>query len=623
MVETAATIWADGPSSNPLQPDKAQIRAWGASLEAATNLFDGLDIRQYATEKDLFGQYAVEKIQEAIDANETDLLLFPKGIIPLSDSLIIWRTMTLRGIRDEMFWREYGDSTGTPGTPHPQVGTTFWTEGAGVSRVWTSMEDDDDPINPMLVLLGSQIYLENMSIRTGVRTGAPGLSGSPAGWHSARFIPGTRGHRARNISAQGLGTVGFKHGTYVDATNSKFNTALLALPHYSKVNADLFDVGPTDIRDTDVIWAGVKAFRVQGRTGSFPGGQNPYAPNGMSDMRINGWFYNDGPLADRQDHGALVDIDYKFPTNWADGSNGGQNANFYGRFDCAAKWSIKLGHCRAVRIYADYCETGSLYQSQTPAAPRAIMQTDSACTGAVSIVSGKWFSNIRVDEGTDVALYNFNAYPSNGHLLEYDGLESGEKNGLTLRSGGFDNNVIVQHGSTAASGEIRDVFKDSTGIDTYLRRRRRAAGKGEQSYDGASWFSYEEGTWTPVLRGSTTAGTNTYTSQAGSWRRNGNLVHLSGVIQITGSVDATMAGTMQISGLPFTSRNNAGSPAAMIIGDLSAANLSASTQLVGYIAPNTSVIALAERGNTGDSSITAVAKFGSNFRVRFEATYEI
>lgn len=33
MVELAANIWADGPSSNPYEPDKAQIRSWGAWVE--------------------------------------------------------------------------------------------------------------------------------------------------------------------------------------------------------------------------------------------------------------------------------------------------------------------------------------------------------------------------------------------------------------------------------------------------------------------------------------------------------------------------------------------------------------------------------------------------------------
>ncbi|RVG91429.1 hypothetical protein [Sinorhizobium meliloti] len=34
MAELAANVWADGPSSNPHEPDKAQIRAWGTSIES-------------------------------------------------------------------------------------------------------------------------------------------------------------------------------------------------------------------------------------------------------------------------------------------------------------------------------------------------------------------------------------------------------------------------------------------------------------------------------------------------------------------------------------------------------------------------------------------------------------
>ncbi len=34
MVENAKTIWADGPSGSPMQPDKAQIRAWGTWIES-------------------------------------------------------------------------------------------------------------------------------------------------------------------------------------------------------------------------------------------------------------------------------------------------------------------------------------------------------------------------------------------------------------------------------------------------------------------------------------------------------------------------------------------------------------------------------------------------------------
>jgi len=46
MVELATTIWADGPTPNPHQPDKAQIRAWGTFIErnAAWNLLSASDI---------------------------------------------------------------------------------------------------------------------------------------------------------------------------------------------------------------------------------------------------------------------------------------------------------------------------------------------------------------------------------------------------------------------------------------------------------------------------------------------------------------------------------------------------------------------------------------------------
>jgi hypothetical protein len=612
----------------PTQPLKSQIRAWGTSLEAATKFFDGLDIRQYANEVDLFGPYAVEKIQAAIDANETDLLTFPKGIIPINDTVVIWRTMTLRGVRDEMFWREFGDSTG--GVQHPEVGTVFWTEGAGVNRIWTSITDADATINPMFVRLGSLICFEDFSIRTGVRTDVVGLSGSAAGWHSAIFDAGSRGHRNRRVTVQGLGNVGFKNARYVDGTNSKFNTALNSLPHYSKIDINLMDVGPTDIKDRECIYAGVKAFTVKGREGTFPAGQNPYGSNGVSDLDIEAHLYNDGPLLDRLDHGALIDIDYKFPSNYSDGSNGGQNMTFTGRHDCSGKWSVKLGHCRKVMIWSDYCETGSNYQSQVAAYntangtnfnTRAVVQTDSTCTGAFAIYSKGWFSNIRVDEGSDAAPYSFNCLPVLGRMMEYDGLGNGERNGLLFKSGGFDNNVIPEFGSPAPFGEIRYVYKDNA-KDTYKRTRRRGPAKGEDSYDGLSWFSYEEGMWTPVLRGATAPGSNTYTIQSGSWTRSGRLVKVKGVIQINGAVDSVMAGQMQISGLPFTSRNYAGSPAAMSVSDIANANLAPNANLVGYIAPNAAVIALSERlGN--DTSLTATSKFGTNFRVRFEAEYEV
>jgi hypothetical protein len=64
---------------------------------------------------------------------------------------------------------------------------------------------------------------------------------------------------------------------------------------------------------------------------------------------------------------------------------------------------------------------------------------------------------------------------------------------------------------------------------------------------------YEEGTWTPTIAGSTTAGTGTYSIQAASYTKVGN--RLLFTAYITWSAH-TGAGNMRIAGLPFTVTNN-------------------------------------------------------------------
>jgi hypothetical protein len=60
---------------------------------------------------------------------------------------------------------------------------------------------------------------------------------------------------------------------------------------------------------------------------------------------------------------------------------------------------------------------------------------------------------------------------------------------------------------------------------------------------------YEEGTWTPTLYGTTTAGTATYAQRVGTYTKVGNLVYLQAYV-----VFSSFTGTseMRISGLPFT-----------------------------------------------------------------------
>ena len=61
---------------------------------------------------------------------------------------------------------------------------------------------------------------------------------------------------------------------------------------------------------------------------------------------------------------------------------------------------------------------------------------------------------------------------------------------------------------------------------------------------------YEEGTWTPAVQGSTTAGTATYGSQGGSYTKIGNKVTCW--FSITNFAQSGAAGNFTITGLPFT-----------------------------------------------------------------------
>jgi len=70
-----------------------------------------------------------------------------------------------------------------------------------------------------------------------------------------------------------------------------------------------------------------------------------------------------------------------------------------------------------------------------------------------------------------------------------------------------------------------------------------------------SFLQYTEGTWTPVISGSTVAGAGTYTVQNGRYTRIANLVFLSGSVTWTAH---TGTGNMLLTNLPFTSRNVAG-----------------------------------------------------------------
>jgi len=75
-----------------------------------------------------------------------------------------------------------------------------------------------------------------------------------------------------------------------------------------------------------------------------------------------------------------------------------------------------------------------------------------------------------------------------------------------------------------------------------------------QSSDANTLDDYEEGTWTPVISGTSSNPTYTVTVVQGKYTKVGNLVYVYGYIYVSGSVTGG-SGNLQISGFPFISNN--------------------------------------------------------------------
>ena len=111
---------------------------------------------------------------------------------------------------------------------------------------------------------------------------------------------------------------------------------------------------------------------------------------------------------------------------------------------------------------------------------------------------------------------------------------------LALNSTG--GNVLIGTTTNNASGGVLQV---SNGI-TFPATQ-------SASSDANTLDDYEEGTWTPVIIGSSTAGTGTYSVQNGRYTKIGNRVYFG--VYCSWSAH-TGTGDMTMGGLPFTSNPN-------------------------------------------------------------------
>jgi hypothetical protein len=136
----------------------------------------------------------------------------------------------------------------------------------------------------------------------------------------------------------------------------------------------------------------------------------------------------------------------------------------------------------------------------------------------------------------------------NGLGIQVQGSSSSAGYTIFRNSSGTSIGTITRNG-TASSVKYNTTSSSATGA--YLLDSGVAFPATQvSSADANTLDDYEEGTWTPVIIGSSTAGTGTYSVQNGRYTKIGNRVYF-GVYCIWSAHTGT--GDMTMGGLPFTS----------------------------------------------------------------------
>jgi hypothetical protein len=130
------------------------------------------------------------------------------------------------------------------------------------------------------------------------------------------------------------------------------------------------------------------------------------------------------------------------------------------------------------------------------------------------------------------------------------------------------------------------------------------------TFGGTALAHYVEGTWTPTIVGSSSAGTATYVVQVGSYERIGRQITCRFYIQFN-----TWTGTgpsVSIGGLPLTSAATTNDYGFCNISLYSVAGLPAGSYgMTGVVAPGTSSVVLTSNSNTTSSGFLSAAQIGA------------
>jgi hypothetical protein len=131
---------------------------------------------------------------------------------------------------------------------------------------------------------------------------------------------------------------------------------------------------------------------------------------------------------------------------------------------------------------------------------------------------------------------------------------------------------------------------------------------------------YEEGSFTPTLYGTLTAGSPTYTHQLGYYTKVGNLVHC--IIRIYTTSIGTLNGQVRVGALPYTSINTSDTFSSVTCGYGAGLSMTAGNPMTGWIPNNSTYIRLTKWTSAAGTDYIDDAEWSGTGNVMISFTYQ-
>ncbi len=231
----------------------------------------------------------------------------------------------------------------------------------------------------------------------------------------------------------------------------------------------------------------------------------------------------------------------------------------------------------------------------------------------------------RLSKNTSATRYLSNTGTSNGPAWSQVALTTGVSGVLPEANGGTNQSTYTQGDLLYASATdtLAKLAKD-TNATRYLANTGTAnAPQWNQVALTTGVSDYVEGSWTPTLIGSSTAGAQTYTVQVGRYVRIGNSVNVHARVTISAK-DGAIAGNALVGGLPFTSRNVTNLFPSCSFGQIQNVTLSAGYfQFLAFVINNTTTIAMTQTRDNNTSLQIPVASLGATTDIIISCNYLI